>query len=296
MKQFLLLILTTVFAFTTFANIPPMKLSASQKQLKALEKEFDGKIGVYAINTNNGDVIAYRDSERFPVQSTMKLMAVAALFQQSGNDDNLLQENITYTKDDLVYWHPITGQHIATGMTLEALAEAAMSYSDNTAANLIIKKVGGPQAITAFAQSMGNASFNVEHYEGSLNSNPNDKQDTSTPKDMAISLEKLTVGHQLTPSQQTLLMAWMRNNTTAYKRIRAGVPYGWTVADKTGTGDYGIANDIGIIGSPFCKPIVLSIYTVRNKPDAKVREDIVASATNIVSTAFSKNDKCFSEM
>jgi len=147
--------------------------------------------------------------------------------------------------------------------------------------------------VTDFAQAIGNKSFNVEHYEGDLNSNPQNKQDTATPKDMAISLQKLTLGNVLTQSQQTQLVTWMRNDTVGYKRIRAGVPLGWVVADKTGTGDYGIANDIGVLWSPTCKPIVLAIYTARNKQDAKSRDDIVASATSIIMDEFAKNDQCF---
>lgn len=143
---------------------------------------------------------------------------------------------------------------------------------------------------------MGNTSFNITHYEGNLNSNPKNIQDTSTPHDMAISVQKLTLGNVLTPSQQTQLLSWMKNNTVGYKRIRASVPIGWVVADKTGSGDYGVANDIGILWSPLCKPIVLAIYTARNKRDAKRREDIVASTTNIVLDEFAKNDPCFNAL
>lgn len=226
-------------------------------------------------------------------QSTMKLITVTALFKQSDSDKNLLQRKIHYTPKDLISWHPITGKYINTGMTLEALAAAAMTYSDNTAANLIIKELGGPSAVTNFANSIGNKTFNVEHYEGDLNSNPNNPEDTSTPKDMAISVEKLTLGNILTQTQKTELITWMQNNTVGYKRIRAGVPIGWTVADKTGSGDYGIANDIGILWSPLCKPIVLGIYTAQNNQNAQRREDIVASTTSIILNDFSKQDPCF---
>ncbi len=264
-----------------------------QENLANLEKTFDGRIGVYAINTDNQEVIAYRADERFPVQSTMKLISVGALFKASENDPNVLQEKIHYTQNDLIFWHPITGKYLNMGMTLGGLAEATMTYSDNPAANLIIKQLGGPEAITDFAHSIGNESFNLEHYEGNLNSNPNNTEDSSTPHDMAISVEKLLLGNGLTPSQKALLITWMQNNTTAYKRIRAGVPIGWTVADKTGSGDYGIANDIGILWSPLCKPIVLAIYTAQNQEDAKKREDIIASTTSIIFDEFSKQDRCF---
>lgn len=265
----------------------------NQEKLEKLEKSFNGKIGVYAINTNNNQIIAYRANERFPVQSTLKLIGVAALLNESTKGHVSLQEKIHYTKNDLMFWHPITGKYVKSGMTYEALSEAAISYSDNTAMNVIMKKMGGPKFITDFARSIGNETFNVEHYEGDLNSNPNDTRDTSTPKDMAISLQKLTLGNVLTQSQRDQLITWMKNNTTGYKRMRSGVSIGWVVADKTGSGDYGVANDIGIMWSPLCKPIVMAIYTAQGKKAAKNRDDIVASTTSIVLDEFGKNDGCF---
>lgn len=297
MKYQLMLIIALSFISipAAFANVRPIQTYPAQEQLAELEKSFDGKIGVYALDTNNNQTIAYRADERFPVQSTMKLIGVSALFKQSDHDKNLLQEKIHYTKDDLIVWHPVTGKYITSGMTLAALAEAAMSYSDNTAIDLIIKKLGGPKSITDFAHSIGNKTFNVEHYDGDLNANPKNTQDTSTPKDMAISVQRLTLGNILTSPQRTQLITWMRNNTTGYKRIRAGVPIGWVVAEKTGGGfgDYGIANDIGVMWSPLCKPIVLSIYTVQNKQNSTSRDDIVASTTRIIFDELAKKDKCF---
>lgn len=261
--------------------------------LKNLETTFDGQIGVYAIDTNNNQIIAYRADQPFPMQSTMKFMVATALFKQSEHQPGLLQKNLTYTQKDLTSWSPVTAQHLKTGMTLQALAEAATTYSDNTAANLLIKYLGGPEAITAFAHSIGNTSFNAKHYEGNLNSNPKNTDDTVTPHDMAISLQKVLLGNVLSTNDRNELTAWMHNNTTSYQRMRAGTPPGWNVADKTGTGDYGVNNDIGILWSPACKPIVLAIYTAQNQKNATTRDDIVASTTRIVMSEFAKEDACF---
>ncbi len=290
MQKFLGLI---IFSMGIAYALPNHSMIPVQNNLASLEKTFNGKIGVYAIDTNDNQIIAYRADESFPVQSTIKLIAVAALLKQSETNPRLLQEQIHYTQNDLISWHPITGKFINAGMSLQALSEAAITYSDNPAANLIIKQLGGPKAVTAFAHSIGNSSFNIEHYEGNLNSHPNSAEDSATPQDMAMSVEKLLLGNVLTSSQKTLLITWMQNNTTAYKRIRAGVPIGWTVADKTGSGDYGIANDIGMVSSPLCKPIVLAIYTIQTQKNAIKREDIIASTTNIVMNAFAQHDACF---
>ena len=286
---------TAIFADEKQATNP----TTVQENLKNIEKVAQIKIGVYAIDTNTNQRIAYRADEYFPVQSTLKLIAVGALFKQSDTQKQLLEQTIYYTRNEVNTWgwHPITGQYIDTGMTLKALAGAAITYSDNPAANLIIKQLGGSKAITAFAHSMGNDSFNLEHYDGAdLNSNPNKSLDSATPKDMAISVYKLTLSHLLTPSQRALLVGWMQNNTVGYKRIRAGVPNGWTVADKTGSGDYGIANDIGIVWSPVCKPIVLAIYTVGDQPEAGQREDLIGLTTKMVLNEFATTDSCFSSL
>lgn len=293
---FLVTSLTLGFNGTVSANSKEMQHSAFNAVLEKLEGNFNGKIGVYAINTNNNEILAYRAEERFPIQSTLKLIAVAALLQQANTNTMLLNEKIHYTANDLTEWHPITGRYVKQGMSYRALASAAISYSDNPAANLIIKKLGGPQAVTSFAHSIGNKTFNVSHYEGNLNSNPNNVEDTATPKDMGLSVKNLTIGNVLAPSLRAKLINWMKDSTTSYQRMRAGALTGWTVADKTGSGDYGVANDIGLIWSPTCKPIILAIYTVRSEKDAARRDDMIAAATTAVLAEFSKNTRCFKEL
>ncbi len=275
---------------------PSPAVDPVSQPLSQLETSFDGQIGVYAINTGNGQVIAYRADQRFPFQSTSKLLDVAALLKQSNSKSGLMQKKIHYTESDLMTWHPITGKYLGSGMTLEALSAAAMSYSDNPAANLIIKEVGGPVAVTRYAHSIGNQSFNMEHDERALNSDPNNPDDTVTPKDMAISLQKLILGNALSKSQRAELVAWMMANTTSYKRMRSGVPIGWTIADKTGSGSYGVANDIGLLWSPLCKPIVLAIYTVSSQKSAKPNDAIVAQTTQIVMNALAEQDACFAAL
>ncbi len=239
----------------------------------------------------------YRANEHFPVQSTMKMMGVAALLKQSENKNkDFLQEKIYYTKDDLITWAPVTKYHLDKGMTLESLAEAAVTYSDNAAINIIMKKFGGPKFSTDFAHSIGNKSYNVTHYDGYMNSNPKNSDDTATPKDMAISVQKLIIGDTLAKLQKQQLLTWMRNTVTSYKTMRYGVPIGFAVADKTGSGDYGVRNDIGIAWSLACKPIIMSIYTVRNKKDAKSRDDIVAKTTSIIFDEFAHSNQCINDL
>ncbi|OFW91421.1 MAG: hypothetical protein A2W44_05185, partial [Acinetobacter sp. RIFCSPHIGHO2_12_41_5] len=223
-KNFLL---TTAIIFgcyhtTLLASTNKNASSLINEKFKNLETSLEGRIGLYAINTANNQSIQYRALERFPIQSTFKVMAVSAILKQSEADNNLLKLKITYTKQDLVFWSPITEKYVDDGMTIFDLCAAAMMYSDNTATNLIVKKSGGPEAVTAFARSIGDNTFRIDDWEPDLNSNPNDLRDTSTPKAMEKSLQKLTLGDVLTSSKRNQLVTWMKGNTTGDTRIRAG--------------------------------------------------------------------------
>lgn len=202
-----------------------------------------------------------------------------------------MQQRIKYQQRDLVTYSPITEQYVKDGMTVAAICAAAMQYSDNTASNLLMKILGGPRAVTAFARSIGDSpkerlrqrQFRLDRWETALNSSiPGDRRDTSTLNAMGQSLQRLALGNALEPHLQAQLQAWLRGNTTGAARIRAGVPADWQVGDKTGTGDYGTANDIAVLWPPRRSPVVVAIYTTQGEKDAKARNDIVASAARIV--------------
>ena len=262
-------------------------------RMSSLEKESGRKIGVYAIDTNTGEVFSHRANEFFPVQSTFKLLVASYLLKASETNPELLNKKIAITENVMVPWHPITGRYLPNGnMSLKSLAQAAMSYSDNTATNLIMKELGGPKALTQFAHSIGNDSFNLEHYEVKLNSNPSLSIDSSTPEDMAKTLQKILFGDVLSKQSKKIIFSWMKENTTGKGKIRGGLPSGWEVADKTGAGSYGIVNDIGIVWSSACKPIVLAIYTVSNDENAQRSNEPVSQTTKLVLDAFSKRNPC----
>lgn len=291
MFKLLQTIIILFFANSVSASSHPNVVSPPViNKLHLIEREHHLKIGVYALDTNNGRVIAYHANDRFPFQSTCKFIGVSALL---ASNKPLLDKKILISPQDLLFWHPISGRYVNQYVTLKTLAEGAISYSDNTAINSIIHNLGGLKAINQFAHSIGNSSFVMNHYEIKLNSNPNKEADTSTPKDMALSIKKILLGTVLNEPNKALLLEWMRFNTTGYNRIRAGVPLGWSVADKTGSGSYGIANDIGIAWSPACKPIVLSIFTVSNQSDSKPNDEAVAQITKATFEEFAPNHDCY---
>jgi len=231
-------------------------------QIKALENTLAGRIGVFAWRAGDGLQLAYRADERFPFCSTFKVIAAAAILEKSTRDAGLMQLIVRYQRSDMVSYSPITEQHIGEGMPVAALCAAALQYSDNTAANLLLRLLGGPQAVTAYAASIGDTAFRLDRWETALNTAiPEDPRDTTTPRAMGGSLQRLLLGDALPPVQRQQLQAWMLGNTTGAARIKAGLPADWRVADKTGSGSYGTANDIAVVWPPAREPIVMAIYT-----------------------------------
>ncbi|MGU7779115.1 PEN family class A beta-lactamase, Bcc-type [Burkholderia sp. PU8-34] len=252
----------------------------------ALEREAGGRLGVCAIDTATGRRVQHRADERFPFCSTFKAMLSAAVLAQSVERPALLQQRVTYRQADLVRYSPVTERHVGAGMTVAELCTAAVQYSDNSAANLLLKLIGGPPALTAFARSIGDDTFRLDRWETELNTAlPGDLRDTTTPAAMSASLRVLAAGDALPAPQRAQLVDWLRGNTTGDKRIRAGVPAGWQVGDKTGTGDYGTTNDAGVLWPPARGPIVLTVYYTQAHADAKAKDDVIASATRIAIAA-----------
>lgn len=267
----------------------------AQNQLAQLESSSGGRLGVMAINTANNQQIEYRANERFPFGSTSKVMVVAAALKHSQTNPKFLSQNISYTakkaKDS--GYAPITSKHVSGGMSINALAEAAIEYSDNGAANLLIAKLGGVAAINRYAHSINDTVYHQDRIEPELNSAlPQDSRDTTTPAAMALSLENLLLGNALDLPQRTQLQQWLKANTTGNKRIRAGVPLGWVVGDKTGTSSYGTTNDIGIIWPTKCQPLVIAVYYTQAQADSAPKDEVIAEATKIVLAGFASNSPC----
>jgi beta-lactamase class A len=222
-----------------------------RRELATLEKRSGGRLGVFALDTAIGANIRYRADERFPFCSTYKVVLASAVLARSVEVASFMDQRIKYDRGDIVAYSPVTEQHIAVGMTTTELCRAAVELSDNTATNLLVKMLGGPSAVTAFARSIGDKTFRLDRWEPQLNTAiPGDSRDTSTPAAMARTLQAVALGSALPSSQRESLQTWLRNCRTGAKRIRAAVTAGWEVGDKTGTGEYGTANDIAVIWPP----------------------------------------------
>lgn len=255
----------------------------AEAALQALDAGFDGALGVFALDTGTGATLGHRAAQRFPMCSSFKAVLAAAMLGRSVRQPGWLAERVRYTRAELVPYSPITERHVGEGMTVAALCAATVQYSDNGAANLLMARSGGPQAVTAFARSQGDTVFRLDRIEPALNTaEPGDERDTTTPEAMARLLQRLVLGDGLPPPQRGQLADWLRGNTTGARRIRAGMPALWTVGDKTGTGRHGSASDVGVVWRPGAAPLVLAVYTTRPQPDAPADEAVIADAARIV--------------
>ncbi|KRG13723.1 beta-lactamase [Virgibacillus soli] len=246
-----------------------------------LEEEFDARLGVFALDTGTGETISYRADERFAYASTHKALAVGALLQQISIED--LNQKVIFAEGDLVNYSPITEKYVDKGMTLSELSEASLRYSDNTAGNLILKELGGPDEFKKALKKIGDDITKSERFEPSLNEvKPGETHDTSTPKALATSLKAFTLEDELQKEKRLMLVDWMKRSTTGDTLIRAGVPKDWEVADKSGAALYGTRNDIAIIWPPNENPIILAILSDRATEDADYDDKLIEQAAETV--------------
>lgn len=241
-----------------------------QERIADLERRHGAYVGVYATDLGGGLSISHRGQEAFAMCSTFKAYAAARVLQMVEQGQLTLDQTAFVDPTAIVANSPRTAPRAGGDMTLDELCQAALQVSDNTAANLLLTTIGGPPAITAFARSIGDPSTRLDRWETELNSAvPGDPRDTSTPEALGRGYRSLLAGDALAAPQRQQLEDWMRANETS--SMRAGLPPGWTTADKTGSGDYGSTNDVGIAYGPAGQRVLLALMTRSRTNDPKAQ-------------------------
>ncbi|GAB2700447.1 class A beta-lactamase BlaC [Nocardia thraciensis] len=259
--------------------------AAAEEHFAALERKYDARLGVYAVSTGTAVSLAYHADDRFAFCSTFKTLAAAAVLQR--RPMSYLDTVVRYTREEVNSISPITQDHIETGMTVRELCDAAIRFSDGTAGNLLMRDIGGPEQLTAYLRSLGDTVGRMDQYEPELNSDPpGDPRDTITPRALAADYQQVVLRGALPPEKQALLKDWLQRSTTGAQTIRAGVPAGWTVANKTGHGDFGRANDVAVVWPPDGAPLVLAIMTDRVGFDVAPPYPMIADAAAYLTKAF----------
>ena len=242
----------------------PRAPRAPEEALASIEVSLGGRgrAGVFALDTGSGRALGRREDERFAMCSTFKWLLAAAVFARADRGEIALEERLPYGRGDLFEYAPVTSAHVADGaMTVEDLARAAVTVSDNTAANLLLAKLGGPAAVTDFARGLGDPVTRLDRNEPALNDNdPGDPRDTTSPRAMVGLLRAVLTGDALARPSRERLLGLLRDCETGRQRLRAGLPASWTVGDKTGTGLRGACNDVAIATPPGRAPILVAAF------------------------------------
>jgi beta-lactamase class A len=265
---------------------PAEPLPPIEDRIQALERRNNALIGVYATNLVSDKTVAHRAQDPFAMCSTFKAYASARVLQMAGHGQLTLDDKMFVDPAGILPNSPVTETRAGAEMTLAELCQAALQRSDNAAANLLLNRIGGPPAITAFARSIGDARSRLDRFETELNSAvPGDPRDTTTPEALGGGYRALLDGGVLASPQRRQLEDWMRANETS--SMRAGLPPGWATADKTGSGDYGSTNDVGIAYGPAGERVLIAILTRSQANDPKtanMRPLIGALATLVMPT------------
>jgi beta-lactamase class A len=257
------------------------------RTLVQIETASGGRLGVCILDAAARKQYGYRMDERFMMLSSFKLLASALVLSRVDHGEETLDRQIQIQASDLVAWSPVTEKHLDTGMTMAQLCEATVTTSDNTAANLILKSFGGPDAVTRFARSLDDAVTRLDRYEPELNQpTAENLLDTTSPAAMAGTLHKLLLADGISPSSRRLLNNWLRNNTTGEKRLKAGLPASWKIGDKTGTSNTA-ANDIGIIWPEHYTPLLVTAYLADTTAGNIVKEATLAAVGELVYQLYS---------
>ncbi len=263
--------------------------SGISRSMAALEARSGGRLGVAVLDTGSGKTFGHRAAERFILCSTFKVLIAGFVLRRLDQGQERLDRRIRYGKGVLMGNSPATEKHVADGMTVGQLCEATITLSDNAAANLLLDTFGGPAALKVFVRGLGDAVTSTDDYEPGINvGKAGWANNTTSPDAMLATLKTLTLGTALSPASRQQLVAWLVANQTGDRRLRAGLPAGWTVGDKTGSGGddrKGTTNDIAVIWPPGRPPLLITAYLTDSTLDSTGRNAVIAEVARQVVAA-----------
>lgn len=265
----------------------PRNATGAAARISALERREGGRLGVVALDTATGRHLQYRGDERFALCSTFKFLAAAAILQRVDRGTERLDRRIEYGASDLLEYAPVSKQHVREGaMALADVCCAAVEWSDNTAANLLLKILGGPQGLTGFIRTLGDNVTQLDRIEPALNVvGAGELHDTTTAAAMAGLLSVVLLGQLLSPDSRARLEGWMLQAQTGEHRLPAGLPPGWRIAHKTGTGAEQ-TNDVGVVWPPNRAPIIVASFYSRGGTKQEQREGVLRDVGRVVAAGF----------
>ena len=274
----------TFLAAASSLVLSPAFAEEAPPALAAYERETGGRIGLYAENLASGTKIVWRAEERFVMCSTFKASLAAFVLARIDRGEDRLENMVAYGAADLLDYAPVAKANLATGaMSVSDMCKAIVELSDNTCANLLLARSGGPAALTAFWRSTGDTVSRLDHNEPELNrSPPGDPHDTTTPAAMAGNLRRFLLGDALSPGSREHLTEWMVGCKTGNNRLRGGLPKDWKIGDKTGNNGKDASGDIAVVWPKPDTPILIAAYTQGGTPRAAQIEAVFARIGHMV--------------
>ena len=264
-------------------------LGRSREIIRQIEEDLGGRVGASILDTHSLQRVTHRSTERFAMCSTFKAPLVAAVLARIDAGSISSSAMLRLPREPLLSTSPIANAHLGAGqIPVMTACEAAVSHSDNTAANLLLDLIGGPTAMTQFFRTLGDDTARLDRYEMELNSNiAGDVRDTTTPDAMVHSIQAILLGNALTATSRDLLTDWMLHEQRGKARIRAGMPADWRVANKPGTSANGATNDIAVVWPSRRVPIVMAIYVDAPSESNAGREKAIARIARLAAEDFS---------
>lgn len=255
---------------TALFPMPTVAQTAADPMMKVIrdvEARLQSRLGVSIRDIESGRTWSHRADERFPMCSTFKALAAAAVLARVDRSEDRLDRRVAFPASEVVTYSPVTKEHVGEpGMTIGDICAAAVATSDNTAGNLMLKAIGGPEGLTRFLRGIGDTVSRLDRWETELNEGtPGDPRDTTSPAALSTTMDRLVLGNALSARSRDQLAAWLVGNKVGDTKVRAGLPKDWKVGDKTGGGGFGTNNDTGIIWPPGRKPIAFTILTTETK-------------------------------
>jgi len=276
--------LLAVPALASFKALAADSSRPLQARLAELERRWGGRLGVAILDTSSGEMISHRGDQRFAMCSTFKCLAAAFVLARVDQGKESLSRRISYDEHQLVPYSPATQSHAGKdGMTMAQLCEAAVTLSDNTAANLMLDSFGGPAGLTEWLRTLDDLVTRLDRREPALNENkPGDLRDTTTPISMAYTLKNIVLGKALSDASREQLITWLVANTTGDKKLRAGLPKEWRVGDKTGSGANKATNDVAVIWPAQRAPIIVTTFYSEGAGSDDERSAVIADVGRLV--------------
>ncbi len=267
--------------------VPSVLMAQDDKlltEVERIEEQLDARVGFAAYDLETGQRWEYNADQLFAMSSTFKTLACAALLQRVDEGSEQLERRVEVSASDIVTYSPVTEAYVDNReISLFELCQATLTTSDNTAANLILQAIGGPQAVTEFVRALGDSVTRLDRWETELNeAAPHDERDTSTPNAMVSNLEKLVVGNALSPQSKNQLREWLVNNEVADGLFRSQIPDEWVIGDRTGAGGFGSRSITAVIWPPEREPTIVAFYITETDASFEERNSAIAELGSVI--------------